>query len=793
MPAIQGAVSTVEVDFGSIPRAMKGVNRWLLWRFETRDGKQTKVPYQSNGEKASSTSTPTWTSFDAVMTAYNGGGYSGIGFALGDGWAGVDFDHKVKDGTIAAETIEDLKFLDSYSEFSPSDEGIHTICYGELPEAGRKNQAAGIEIYASGRYFTVTGRRVADYPAEPQHRTEELLKFYKKYFIKPEPKQELSTGAKSTLSDDQIISLAAGAKSGGKFISLMAGSTAGYPSASEADEGLAFILAFYTDDPAQILRIISRSLLWDEKWQREDYQARTIGNALRMVTEHYSGDAEAKAEVAQDQKGQNGLIDSPCDVHELLGVFKKWLHIEEDYNIIGPTCATIANFCRGDPDIIGLIQPSGSIKTEFIRSLGQSENQYVYPLSSITEHTLVSGHKDSKDLVPLLRGRMICIKDFTTLLSKKEDVRSQIFADLRELTDGYIQKEFGNGIKKQYQGIHSSILFASTNAIEKYYSMYSNLGQRLIFLRPKNDPKAARERSFKNREKQEPMRAELHQVMMRFLATYVTKAQEGLPRTPDEILEEIGSLYDFLAVVRAPIHHDFRSGEIDELPEPEFPTRIANTIGRLIEVHALIHERGEVGIEDMAFGRRVVCDNIPTMRWRVLSCLSTKWMSTPTIAKEADLSGGAVRYALDELFCLKLVDKLTREEKIVDEDRRSDSYKLTDETAAIIEKLRTSIRGEGTTQEQHTNNLDKQNTVKSNPCPLFSTDDVCGLGLNPSKGPRAVLVRFLADQPRILGEDLRHPGETRPYGPFSRDDIATLPAMNAEIFIQKGFAVQVNT
>jgi hypothetical protein len=70
----------------------------------------------------------------------------------------------------------------------------------------------------------------------------------------------------------------------------MAGDKSGYKSESEADEALACLIAFYTGDAAQILRIIQRSGLWDEKWQREDYQERTIGRALELVTESFGGD-----------------------------------------------------------------------------------------------------------------------------------------------------------------------------------------------------------------------------------------------------------------------------------------------------------------------------------------------------------------------------------------------------------------------------------------------------------------------------------------------------------------------
>lgn len=743
----------LSVNFEGVPSVIRYPNQWVNWQYIWKEdiGKWDKPLFNPQGWKASATASHTWSPFTEVQKAYEAGKFDGVGFVMQKRpltehqLIGIDLDkcRNPKTGEISQEAKEDLDLLNSYSEISPSGTGIRVFVRGDISEDGRNNRKRYREIYKNAHYLTVTGQRLEEYPATIETRPTEVLEFYNKYFSdkEQEPSQEKTTKT-SGLTDEQVIALASQAHNSPKFLKLMAGDWERftkedgeqlYPSQSEADLALCELLAFYTQNPEQIDRIFRRSKLYREKWERKDYAYdRTIKIAIDRTKEHYSGNRSGNIRIDFQQNSDKSEPISdlkPCDIKELLSTFKKWLHIEEDYNVTGPTCAAVANFCPGDPDIIGLIQPSGSIKTEFIRSLGQSENQYVYPLSSLTEHTLVSGHKDSRDLVPLLKGRMICIKDFTTILSKKEDVRSQIFADIRELTDGYIRKEFGNGIKKEYQDIHSSILFASTNAIERYYTMYSNLGQRLIFLRPRNDPKAARKRSYQNRGKQEVMRNELYQVMIRFLATYIPKARDGLPQTPEETLDEMGEFYDFLAIVRTPIHHDYRSGEIDELPESEFPTRIANTIGRLVEVHALLHDRDEVSQEDTNFGARIVLDNIPTMRWRILSNLSTEWKSTAVIAKDADLAVGAIRYVLDELFSLKLVERLAREEKDKSQDRRSDSYKLADEWAIVIEKLKTRISKESTTEEELNQIINKQNTVITNPCLLFCGND------NPTIGP----------------------------------------------------------
>lgn len=410
-------------------------------------------------------------------------------------------------------------------------------------------------------------------------------------------------------------------------------------------------------------------------------------------------------------------IDTTCSLSELEEVFGKWLYIQEAYNLTSFFTGVIANFCDGSPDILGIVAPSGSNKTELIRALGETQNKYVYPVSTITEHTLVSGHKDSRDLVPQLSGRILAIKDLTSILARKEDVRAAIFADFRELTDEYIRKEFGNGIAKEYRDIHSSIIFASTTAIERYYSMYSNLGQRMIFFRPKNDPKKARERARQNRDKQKAMRAELHDVAIRFIASMLkAKDANGLPTTPDNIAEEMGELFDFLAIARTTIHHDYRSGDIDELPEPEFPTRIANTIGRLMEVHALMHGREEVNEADMAFGCRIISDNIPSMRWKVLNALTEEWQHSAKIAKDADLTIGAVKYHLDELVALKLVEKLLKDELEDKMDHRFDYFKLSEMASQAIEKYNTRISGESNSENELTKPIEINNISLPNPC-----------------------------------------------------------------------------
>ncbi len=404
------------------------------------------------------------------------------------------------------------------------------------------------------------------------------------------------------------------------------------------------------------------------------------------------------------------VVDGPQTIEDLLEKFHEHLYFEEDYNVTGPICAFLCNFTTQDPIIVGIIGPSGSIKTEMIRSFGDAQNQFCYPISSITENTLISGMDKNIDTIPLLRGRVLTIKDLTTLLSKKEEIRSAIFADFREVTDGFIHKEFGNGVKKEYHDIHSTILFASTPAIERYYSMYANLGTRMLFMRPQNDPIKARKKSRENQVAGiKPIRKTLQESMLSFIDACVTRLMnEPLPGIPEDIEDEIGRFCDVLAWLRHPLHHDIK-GYIDEIvPDPEFPTRLMNSICLLTQMQAFIHKRTTVDREhDLEFARRIVADNVPTNRAGILTYLTDEWQSTTVLSQDSGINPQSLYRPLDELTVLGLAKKVGREDAPTKGlDGRSSHYRLAPDWSQSVQSLYSVIRLGGRVGEKIKDNLE---------------------------------------------------------------------------------------
>lgn len=303
----------------------KKVRQWVLWRYDERKGKQTKVPYQPTGKKASTTSPMTWSTFEDVKAAYENGGFDGIGFVFTKecGITGVDLDH-CRDpltGEIDHWAKTYLDRLNSYSEISPSGEGVHilinAILLGDVD--GRKKNLEGdvyrpkaaIEIYSHGRYFTITGTCLCEYPSTIEPRQEELTAIFEEVFGKVESEQQQTDSQPSCeITDAEIIDIAKNSRNGTIFSRLMDGDISNNKTHSEADQALVDILAFYSRDIIQIERIWGRSGLGKrEKFQREDYRKRTIEAALRRVTEQYK--SGFKSDSVSDRICEEELQDLP--------------------------------------------------------------------------------------------------------------------------------------------------------------------------------------------------------------------------------------------------------------------------------------------------------------------------------------------------------------------------------------------------------------------------------------------------------------------------------------------------
>lgn len=279
-----------------IPEALKKLNNWCLWKLETREGRTTKVPYSRTGHKASSTNIKTWSPFETIMDYYSmkKNLYNGLGFMIADGLVFIDCDHcRNYDGSLDERGKDVLSaFPESYAEISQSGQGIHILTRGSIPKCFN-NRKYGVEMYNFGRFVALTGKPLQ--ALEPTEEQTGLDYIFNKYntrtgnIISTYSKQ-LSTG-NSANSDKWVIAHARDVigKKGRDFRTLFDGDISAYESASEADQALCTLLAFWTDrDMAQMDRIFRQSGLYRPKWERQDYRIRTLTHACEHIPESLS-------------------------------------------------------------------------------------------------------------------------------------------------------------------------------------------------------------------------------------------------------------------------------------------------------------------------------------------------------------------------------------------------------------------------------------------------------------------------------------------------------------------------
>lgn len=138
----------------SVPAELRERPRWVLHT-------EAKVPVTPDDRPASSTDPDTWSSWERVSEAPR------RGFVLdGDGIVCIDLDHCLSGGRLASWAAELLAVVPAtFVERSVSGTGLHVWGWAEV-EGGRViRDGRSVEVYGTGRYIAVTGRRWADAPA----------------------------------------------------------------------------------------------------------------------------------------------------------------------------------------------------------------------------------------------------------------------------------------------------------------------------------------------------------------------------------------------------------------------------------------------------------------------------------------------------------------------------------------------------------------------------------------------------------------------------------------------------
>jgi len=277
--------------YNKLPKELKDNANFCLWDYETINGHKTKVPYQINGSKADCTNPHCFTDFDTVVN--NVTNHDGIGMGIFAPYAAIDIDYCIKNGKKSEMARDIVETLNSYTEYSPSGEGIRIIVKAEHLnyDSSRyyiNNHKIGLEVYVAGitnKYVTITGNAIRE--CDVAERPHEIMAVLDKYMTKPVVTDTTQINIPgSFLSDKSVMSKAMQSKQGEKFKALWNGHYTS--SQSEADQALCAILAFWCGgDMEQMDRVFRKSKMYRNKWERLDYRNGTLKKAVMLTKEFY--------------------------------------------------------------------------------------------------------------------------------------------------------------------------------------------------------------------------------------------------------------------------------------------------------------------------------------------------------------------------------------------------------------------------------------------------------------------------------------------------------------------------
>lgn len=329
-----------------IPNELKQLARWVCWKLlPSKDGsKPRKLPIDpKTGGPAKSNDPSTWSDYETAALYCDQHNCSGIGFMLvkSDGLVGIDIDHCYDpvEKTFNETARAILMRQPTYSEFSPSGDGVHLWYRGVKPTKASRNSATGVEMYDSSRYLTVTGNSLDDVPDSVQTANPDTLLWIAERFLEPQkqsktathskeaPKEDASTekapmeqapsnsgkAEKQKLNDADkaLLKKAMAAKNGTKFSALWNGDwEVHFESQSSADFSLCLMLAFWTcQNPKRIDRLFRASGLMRDKWDEPHYNdgktygEHTIEKAIETAKDgapNFTGGTEDQTSIYAD-------------------------------------------------------------------------------------------------------------------------------------------------------------------------------------------------------------------------------------------------------------------------------------------------------------------------------------------------------------------------------------------------------------------------------------------------------------------------------------------------------------
>lgn len=379
----------------------------------------------------------------------------------------------------------------------------------------------------------------------------------------------------------------------------------------------------------------------------------------------------SNGEVAQTQTAVAALSDLPRTSDTRMptpwqlveAAFRRAHHDPDMLAVRALYAAVAAHRLPGPPVWMFAVAPPSSGKTEALMPL---RGVGAHIISSVTPQTFISGWswrksgqqatggQDASLLNRIGTGVIVC-KDFSQVLAMPKKTKAPVLADLRDIYDGHIAKEYGTGERKEWEG-RITLIAGVTQDIDLEYAVYQTLGERFVQVRWRRPGGVKAALAAMKHRSVQSTRNLLNAAVGKLLKPIFSSSQTS-PSLSDRALRRIANLAEFTVRARTNVPRDAYSREIQFMPEPEASPRLAQQFVQLARGSALLDRRADVNDADVAVVERVAFDSIRADRWAILDALRSKdVLSVAELAKVSKLSQPSVSRRVEELEGLGMLD-----------------------------------------------------------------------------------------------------------------------------------------
>ena len=315
---------------------------------------------------------------------------------------------------------------------------------------------------------------------------------------------------------------------------------------------------------------------------------------------------------------------------------------------------------------------------------------YVTLVSDLTPNTFLSGMKVAGKETSLLKklgnNFVVIMKDFTTMISKDDASKQQVIAQMREIYDGHISKETGNGQRvewgskeKPWKGM---FIMAATEGIYKIQSEFADMGTRAInYVLPQQDERKSAKAALKNKRNHEASGAklaELQKDVAEFVHYMIAHAPLEFAPIPEQLEDDIISVAMLAERGRSVVDRTYQ-GEVNLALSAGMPMRMSEQLMALAQFMMYVNG-GELSEDMRKAVFKVAFDSIPKQRKLILE-IAGKYRRTDivAIAQMINYPHGVVRKWVEDLNMFKILDRTN--------DGRREVWTIRDEYRDTLQRF----------------------------------------------------------------------------------------------------------